>query len=169
MKRELSAGTDAQSSTTADNSTSASVEANPMLSAALSEIDKGNILIAEFAGRNFYAYKDNRSYNKKFKTYQKCYDWIKKQNLHGYKPEIGWQLGFGKYDTSFEWLMEVVEKIESMKIIVEITLSTVNVFSELNGFDDFYIKGKNKKEAVWLAVFEIIKWYNLNTAAVGSR
>jgi hypothetical protein len=169
MKKELSAGTKDQQRTDADNGTSASVEASPMLSAALSDIDKGNILISEFDGRKFYAYKDNSSYDKKFNTYQKCFDWIRKQNLHGYKPEIGWQLGFGKYDTSFEWLMEVVEKIESMKIIMEITLSTVNVFSELNGFEDFYIKGKTKKEAVWLAVVGIIKWYNDNTAAVGSR
>jgi hypothetical protein len=35
QNKELSAGTNAQSSTEADNSTSASVEANPMLSAVL--------------------------------------------------------------------------------------------------------------------------------------
>ena len=123
---------------------------------------EGNTLISEFMGQKFYAYKGNHSYKKGFKSYKKCEDFILKNKLEGYAPEIGWKMGLGKYDSSWDSLIPVVEKIEDMKIMMEITLSTVNVFSSLNGFDDFYVKGKTKKAAVWLAVVEILKWCNQN-------
>lgn len=73
-----------------------------------------------------------------------------------------------EFHSSWDWLMPVVEKIEDTKADehyyfkfdminrneVEITYEDNSVF-----FIDSF-KTKNKKEAVWLAVVEFIKWYN---------
>ena len=58
---------------------------------------------------------------------------------------------------------------EAIGIMMEITLSTVSVFSNsIDGFEDFYVKRNTKKEAVWVAVVEVVKWYNDNAVSVGS-
>jgi hypothetical protein len=150
MKKEFSAGTDAQSSTTADNSTSASVAASPMLAAALS-VEEGNKLIGEFMNHPF----------------------IKKWKCYNYKGEFPYK--DLKYHSSWDWLMPVVEKISEKKVDVSI--------SHACGYDLWhcsisgpyeqppYIHNRSNimTEAVWLAVVEFIKWYNVNGAAVGSR
>lgn len=67
-----------------------------------------------------------------------------------------------KYDTDWNWLMEVVEKIESFDYTIDITSSTVYInhsddeFKQIWGFSATYCK----KEAVYNACLEFIKWYN---------
>lgn len=154
QNKELSAGTNAQSSTEADNSTSASVEANPMLSAALS-VEEGNKLIAIFMGERVRS---------------------------DYMIEVGTNFfGLGtktlhrmEYHSSWDWLMPVVEKIEGVdsNIFFQIQRDGCYYGWVKEGgyvFEPRFVKGKTKINAVWLAVVEFIKWYNLNTAAVGSR
>ena len=89
MKKELQAGTADKQRTAADNSTSASVEANPMLSAALS-VEEGNKLIGEFMNHPF----------------------IKKWKRYNYKGEFPYK--DLKYHSSWDWLMPVVEAIEML-------------------------------------------------------
>lgn len=72
-------------------------------------------------------------------------------------------IGFGQlkeliYDTDWNWLMQVVEKIESLGIVVEIRenvcyieTSQGNYTSELE---------ETKIQATYKAVVEFIKWYN---------
>ena len=83
------------------------------------------------------------------------------------------------YDTSWDWLMDVVEKIEGLsyikldKVYVRIddkTCSIITYFDpekllRLTGDDkgeDFRvgISGKTKIDATYSAVVEFIKWYN---------
>src|ERR1700709_861404 len=76
---------------------------------------EGNRLIAEFMGRKFFAYKDNRSYSEPFDKHADCVKFISDNNLIGYVPELGWELKNGKYHTDWDWLMPVVEKIQSIE------------------------------------------------------
>lgn len=70
-----------------------------------------NIPIAEYEGRKFIPFKDNSSYKVQFDTYKECEDWIKKEPIKGYAPELGYRLGLGEYHSSWEWLMPVIVKI----------------------------------------------------------
>ena len=64
-----------------------------------------------------------------------------------------------RYDTSWDWLMPVVEKIESIKIcnkggaavIINGTLCQINGISHIES---------TKIKAVYSAVIHFIKWYN---------
>lgn len=66
-----------------------------------------------------------------------------------------------KFDTSWEWLMEVVAKIEEKHrvtiersgILIEITDSPFN-------WIEIGTLRRTKREAVYLGVVEYIKWYN---------
>ena len=84
----------------------------------------------------------------------------------------------GNYDSSWDWLMPVVEKIENLefgKWYVHIQGNTVNIEDGNDdiGLWDFHINNddpimsifpsnKNLKpiEAVYIAVTEFIRWYN---------
>lgn len=72
---------------------------------------KHDILIAEFDERKFKPYNGNRSQDIEFKTFKECENYIEKNNLVGFKPELGWEMGLGDYRTNFHSLMRVVEKI----------------------------------------------------------
>ncbi len=75
------------------------------------------------------------------------------------------ELGKGKtlrYHISWDWLMPVVEKIESLLpddsvVIIESKDCTIPVIQD--GFD-IYVQGTYKHESVYLACVEFIKWYN---------
>jgi len=70
-----------------------------------------------------------------------------------------------KYDTSWDWLMPVVEKIEYLGHTVHVAKNDVAV-KERNTISSpsvCFIQGKwelTKIEAVYKAVVEFIKWYN---------
>jgi hypothetical protein len=66
-----------------------------------------------------------------------------------------------KYDTDWNWLMVVVEKIESMNYYVDIMNKAVSINNDEDMIVD--LSGKDfstKIEAVYTAVLEFIKWYN---------
>lgn len=128
------------------------------------EIEIGNISIAEFMGEKFKAYKDNHSYNREFSTYADCVTYIKENKLDdGYRPALGWKMGVGKYNTSWNWLMPVVEKIEStgQGYKFQICRKRVVVIEDWGQqLDVVKVKAQSKIEATWLAVVEFIKHHN---------
>ena len=67
------------------------------------------------------------------------------------------------YHTDWDWLMEVVDKIESLGYVHSIygnfsTFLKKGTFNELIWNDEF--RGNTKLEAVYISVIEFIKWYN---------
>ncbi len=85
-----------------------------------------------------------------------------------------------KFDTSWEWLMPVVEKIESLfprvAIVMYPTHCTIedesyadlstpmeNRLSNVSDmFENIWEDGDNRRDAAYKAVVEFIKWYNKN-------
>ena len=68
-----------------------------------------------------------------------------------------------KFHSNWNWLMEVVEKIESLGYWIEILGGVHNVcrIGITNNIEDFiYLDNETKIEAVYMAVVEFIKWYN---------
>lgn len=114
-----------------------------------------NSLIAEFMGLTFKAYKENWSFNKKFKSYDQCEAWIRGLKTEGYKPEIGWQMGCGKYDTSWDWLIPAVIKFN------ELNLDTEEYLEWCGEIDEAIISNYDIKQAHSILV-KAIKWYNTN-------
>ncbi len=105
------------------------------------EIKEGNKLIAEFVG-----YNDNE-----YPNLLPPFDWCGKLEPKDMK-----------YHSSWDWLMAVVEKIESLGY--EFTI--FNKTTHLNcgkTFDLGYIISDTKREAVYKTVVEFIKWYNKPT------
>jgi hypothetical protein len=90
------------------------------------ETVQGNKLIAEFMQRTFQAYNLNKSYDQRFETFAECQDFIIENELEDYYPEIGWKLGMGKYNSSWDWLMPVVEKITAIHSI-SVTIESFTV------------------------------------------
>ena len=125
------------------------------------EIIEGNKLIAEFM---------------KFPSNKHLENWVDVPNeyISIYGKHFG--IGFNcKFHKSWDWLMPVVEKIESIKIPQVaygfefsikgkrcITLSKITgedvVVIGFHNYDKKYFY--TKLEATWLAVVEFIKWYN---------
>jgi hypothetical protein len=70
------------------------------------------------------------------------------------------------YHTDWNWLMQVVEKIESLGYCLIIGGRTTKNYCEIRGeADDFTTKysdsyGETKIEAVYNACIEFVKWYN---------
>lgn len=142
---------------------------------------EGNKIIAEFDGRKFKAYNGNTSYDKEFDTYKECEDWIGGlKKSEGYKPEIGWKLDCGKYHSSWNWLMPVVEKIEQLSKGNSVYINTSQFelydapFTEctiwvrdepsggISGLSKWHTtnEDRSKIKSVWLSVIKFIKWYN---------
>lgn len=71
-----------------------------------------------------------------------------------------------KFDTDWNWLMEVVEKIENLNEYISIYLypqgCTISKCKEFEGDKDYFdisIDGDSKIEAVYNACVEFIQWY----------
>lgn len=145
LNKELSAEIDAQSSTKADNSKSASVEANPVLSAALL-VGEGNKLIGEFVNNPF----------------------IKKWKRYNYKGEFPYK--DLKYHSSWDCLMPVCQKISTLKNYPMPILNGIpSAVPYVNAMTKM-VKGVVKFDLneTYLGVIEFIKWYNDNAVSVGS-
>lgn len=78
----------------------------------------------------------------------------------------GDELVYLRYHTSWDWLMPVVEKIESLQgrtaILFSNTHKHICTISERDHTMLAQKDGETKIEAVYKAVFEFIKWYNEN-------
>ena len=128
-------------------------------------IEAGNITISEFVGKKFQAFKNNRSYDKMFDTYKECKDFCDSLEDKGYEPCVGWTIGLGKYHSSWDWLMPVVEKY------AEVTYGTgwdnsfgyAEIFSELRKKYNTYHEGMAATiKDVWISLVQFIHWYNQN-------
>ena len=68
-----------------------------------------------------------------------------------------------KYNTDWNWLMAVVEKIESMDFVLNIRQGHVSIVNN-SGKTPFYtgsdIVEESKIESVYNTCIEFIKWYN---------
>jgi len=71
-----------------------------------------------------------------------------------------------KFHTSWDWLMPVVEKIERDILpddsVITITYKDCQIPVLVDEFDIIITGASSKHEAVYEAVIEFIKWYNLN-------
>jgi hypothetical protein len=81
------------------------------------------------------------------------------------KPNDSWgsKVDLLHFDTDWNWLAQVVDKIEGLGYWTRILSATNNgvYIGELNS-PDFIIEsdGLTKKQAVYSACIEFIKWYN---------
>ncbi len=126
------------------------------------DIEQGNKLIAEFMG-----------FVRKAGALEH-YSVPKGQDLH-YKA-FTLDLKKMTYHTSWDWLMPVVEKIQSLDYFVsilgdgklpntkELPVNYCNIFK--SGFtteiliDGGLIPSKSKIESVWKSIVQFIQWYN---------
>jgi hypothetical protein len=109
---------------------------------------ENNKLIAEFMGKE---YKNN--------AIVVSTNYITGQNPSGKV----WQEP--KYHNDWNWLMEVVEKIEK-NFIVDIMNSAISIHEQKSGemiVDNCVDIQKTKIQCVYIGVVEFIKWYNENT------
>ena len=68
-----------------------------------------------------------------------------------------------KFHSNWNWLMEVVEKIESLEGIgVDFYKGCIDVYNEEVNLIRINRKGLTKIEAVYNACVEFIKWYSKN-------
>ena len=104
---------------------------------------ENNILLAEFLGKHI---KEGKNYHEFFAINSKLYS----------TDEL-------KFHNDWNWLMQVVEKIESIGFWVEILGGVHNVCqigttNEENSF--IYLDDEVKIEAVYNACIKFVKWYN---------
>jgi hypothetical protein len=135
----------------ADSGTSASIEQNPMLSAALSTRE-ANLLIASFMG---------------YDDYKQTGAVIKDASMKFVLT----------YDLNWSELMPVIEKIESIKgnpnhsygdYYVKLSQCSCRIH-KLHNKPVAEANGYTKIEAAFEAVTEFIMWYNLQGVSEGSR
>jgi hypothetical protein len=62
-----------------------------------------------------------------------------------------------KYDTDWNWLMPVVERIESLGIVVEIRENVCYIETSLGNYSELE---DTKLQATYKAVVKFINWYN---------
>ena len=107
---------------------------------------KDNVLIANFMGWDEF---NTGSYHTPYDNASYC---------NGEETSICNRYAL-KFHSSWEWLMPVVEKIESLGYGVTIYRKGCHIndigLLGVNGFNH-----KSKIEQTWLAVVEFIKWYN---------
>jgi hypothetical protein len=91
-----------------------------------------------------------------------------------HKPEIFYETGIKRpfggckmtadeliYHSSWDWLMPVVGKIESIHDGVSICAESCEIFSfNVKHYDNKFFVEKSKIEATYKAVISFIKWYN---------
>lgn len=67
-----------------------------------------------------------------------------------------------KFHSSWDWLMVVINEIESTKAEVTIRGTTCNIWHKKQEIESVYIDepAMTKLEATYLAVVEYIEWYN---------
>ncbi len=153
----------------------------------ISTITPDNILIHEFLGRKFIPVKAGWGYNyhfinKKFKSYQKCFDFCQQINK-GKEPDECYfalpqhSLKF-EYSTDWNELMLVVKKIESINdphhgyFGVHISSNACSIqgtflhraIADLEGYGYVYMSDPNaifatKEKSTYYNIVEFLKWY----------
>jgi len=105
---------------------------------------ENNKLIAEFMG----LLKDKNGYYKK-------------------DGEILYVLSELDYSSSWDWLMPVVEEIETLsynkgEVLITVNHQNYSICEIKTPFKTFGLLGTKKIQVVYETVIEFIKWYNLN-------
>lgn len=120
------------------------------------EIIENNKLIAEFMG-----YVPCRLFNDD--SYIKA-EWLERHNNNdtwdlpdGVKPYLSMPI---QYNTSWGWLMPVVEKIESLGYIFQIWNSSAEYFKPFEAIMATNYDGETKIEGTYKAVIAFINYYN---------
>ena len=143
------------------------------------EILDGNRLIAEFMGAKSTE-EDHTDYNEdgsiKYTPNEDGSKWIfttwSKPN--GISDEMYKRFGWGDYtmgkwyyDTSWDWLMPVIDKIEDLHTVSNFGFVNVRIsqgYTEIEGTTEKIFKNSSvvgsKIKATWMAVVEFIKWHN---------
>ena len=122
----------------------------------MKNIIENNKLIAEFMGvfdkilstGNIHSWSDAPFYYTTEDTREKVIKNISK---------------YSKYSKDWNWLMQIVDKIENMGNDVLITSNYVQItYNEGENFINLELKGNIMLETVYNACVEFIKWYNKN-------
>lgn len=136
--------------------------------------EAGNILLCEFMGRKFKAYRDNESYNTEFDSFDACQKWIDENNvgIKGFSPHIGWNDKCGNYHELWGSLMLVVERIETlMYVSVTIELSEcyidwlgeepedIRLLNMLSSMEQIHKDSNSKISSTFNACVEIVSMY----------
>jgi len=124
------------------------------------EITQNNAIIAKFMGLKPVEYKGRYSINK---DHCMCREDTAEKALEGFSS-------IAKYNTSWEWLMPVVEKIEELKIDRYTPFITITNYAckievgkrDYNKLITFVVAKGNKHHNVYKAVVQFINWYNKN-------
>lgn len=111
---------------------------------------ENNKLLAEFMGWEFGRYEHLPN---------KCY-----KGVFNSAEEMGQHLDQMRYDSDWNWLMEVVEKINNLHIKGSPEIRIGKFFTEVffdGKFSVFHItKTVNKIQTVYFSCLEFIKWHN---------
>lgn len=91
----------------------------------------------------------------------------KNLTLEDNKEVVAWDVENLIFHNDWNWIMQVVEKIESLNFVVQIHLNSCFIKEFEHFINNKAIwRGKshaeNKIEAVYSACIEFIKWYNIN-------
>jgi hypothetical protein len=110
---------------------------------------EGNKLIAEFMGMEYHWYPKNNYYARPQHTF-----------FEGNKI---WGIEDLKFHSSWDWLMPVIERIESLGYRWEIGMSTTSPYHYCKIWSIGSIEGISPLDAIYGACIEFIKWYNKQT------
>lgn len=115
--------------------------------------EEGNKLIAKFMGMQLVGLRTNKIY----KIWRTRLDCPLYERANGNKESDLW------FHSSWNWLMPVVEKIESLGYPFWISKKTAGItYSEKvdEESNKIFNQGETKKQAVYQSVVEFISWYN---------
>ena len=106
---------------------------------------ENDILIAEFMGgavvnEIFICNESTKSHNERY--------------LHHYN------ISQAKYNSSYNWMIPVLEKIESIGYKWEIGMSATSPYHYCKIWSIVTIEGISISDAIYGAIIEFIKWYN---------
>lgn len=156
------------------------------------QITEGNKLIAEFMGYKYYPYEAPDDPSQQPKAKADPVGWIKGDpkfaapSVKGLHKHDRWLCRLHRdlrYFNEWDWLMPVVEKIESLWTEVDghfgvyicsngCTIQGVKFRSDFEPFGYFMqMNGHTKIQATWKAAVAFIEWHNQqqNNPAIGTR
>jgi hypothetical protein len=118
------------------------------------KIRKNNKLIAEFMGYEFF-----KTPNCGIFGGNKFTKLPKKNNKPPFTVYHGWSSP--NYNKYWDWLMPVVEKIETFKF--KVTIRDQDCWIDIGTKEEFGAGYQGSKIlSVWIAIVKFIKWYNEN-------
>lgn len=111
---------------------------------------ENNKLLAKFMGMSQGKPNETRWKN----------DWFEQLTVNGNVFESGRRHEYLHFDSDWNWLMEVVEKIESLDYGFEI----IGNYCKIGNNANIQCSQPTKIQAVYNACITFVKWYNENSA-----